>query len=142
MARLEIPRRQQTHFAGRKFHDRRIASGGRALRNAQSRPLVGIWPARRQADPEETATDFWIAHYALDLMQRFHRHFGVRMQKPENFAAGCIGSNVHLPGTAASGAPDDLIAQALRQLVGAVSASAIDDNNFRPRRSLAQIRQK
>ena len=96
----------------------------------------------RQAYPKETATDFWIAHHARNLIQRLHRHFGVRMQKPENFAAGCIGSNVHLPGTAACGAPDNLIAQALRQVVGAVSAPAIDDNNFRPRRSLAQIRQK
>ena len=39
-------------------------------------------------------------------------------------------------------APDNLIAEALRQLVGAVSARAIDDNNFRPTGSLAQIRQK
>ena len=55
---------------------------------------------------------------------------------------GCIGSNVHLPGTAARAAPYNLIAEAFRQPVGAVSAPAIDDNNFRPRRSLAQIRQK
>ena len=96
----------------------------------------------RQADPKETATDFWIAHYARNLIQRFQRHFGVCMQKPENIAAGCIGSDVHLFRTAALAAPDNLIAEALRQLVGAVSAPAIDDNNFRPRGSLAQIREK
>ena len=96
----------------------------------------------RQADPEETATDFWIAHYARNLIQGFQRHFGVCVQKPENFAACGIGSDVHLPGTAALAASDNLIAEALRQPVGAVSARAIDDNNFRPRGSLAQIRQK
>ena len=96
----------------------------------------------RQADPEETATDFWIAHYARNLIQRFQRHFGVCVQKPENFAACCIGSDVHLPGTAARAAPDNVIAEAFRQPVGAVSAPAIDDNNFRPTGSLAQIRQK
>ena len=91
----------------------------------------------RQADPEETATDFWIAHYARNLIQRFQWHFGIRMQKPENFAACCIGSDVHLFRTAARAAPDNLIAEAFRQPVGAVSAPAIDDNNFRPTGSLA-----
>jgi hypothetical protein len=96
----------------------------------------------RQADPKETATDFWIAHYPPNLFQRFQRHFGVSMQKPQNIAACGIGSDIHLLGTAAPAAPDNLIAEALRQLVGAVSARAIDDNNFRPTGSLAQIREK
>ena len=96
----------------------------------------------RQADPKETATDFWIAHYAPNLIQRFQRHFGVGVQKPENIAACGISSDVHLPRTAALAASDNLIAEALRQLIGAVSARAIDDNNFRPTGSLAQIREK
>ena len=96
----------------------------------------------RQADPKETATDFWIAHYPPNLIQRFQRHFGVGMQKPQNIAACGIGSDVHLFRTAALAASDNLIAEALRQLVGAVSARAIDDNNFRPTGSLAQIREK
>lgn len=96
----------------------------------------------RQADPKETATDFWIAHYPPNLIQRLERHFGVGMQKPQNIAGGGIGSDVHLFRTAALAAPDNLIAEALRQLVGAVSARAIDDNNFRPTGSLAQIREK
>jgi hypothetical protein len=94
-------------------------------------------PRGRQTDPEETATDFWIAHYALNLIQGLQRDFGVCMQKPEDFAACCVGSNVHLPRTAARVAPDNLVAETLRQLVGAVSALAVDDDNFRPRRSLA-----
>ena len=96
----------------------------------------------RQADPEETATDFWIAHYPPNLIQRFQRHFGVGVQKPQNIAACSIGSDVHLFRTTALAAPDNLIAEALRQLVGAVSARAIDDNNFRSTGSLAQIREK
>ena len=55
----------------------------------------------RQADPKETATHFWIAHYTRNLIQRFQRHFGVRMQKPQNIAACGTGSDVHLPGAAA-----------------------------------------
>ena len=93
-----------------------------------------------QTNPKETATDFWIAHYASNLIQRFQRHFGVCMQKPQNIAHCSIGSDVHLFGTAALVALDQLIAEALRQPVGAVSARAIDDNNFRPTGSLAQIR--
>ncbi len=96
----------------------------------------------RQADPEETGTDFWIAHYARNLIQGLQWHFGVCVQKPQNIAACGIGSGIHLFGTAALAAPDNLIAEALRQLVGAVSARAIDDNNFRPTGSLAQIREK
>jgi hypothetical protein len=96
----------------------------------------------RQADPKETATDFWIAHYPPNFIQRFQRHFGVCVQKPQDISACCIGSNVHLFGTAAIAASDNLIAEALRQLVGAVSARAIDDNNFRSTGPLAQVREK
>jgi len=95
-----------------------------------------------QADPKETATDFWIAHYPPNLIQRFQRHFGVGMQKPQNIAACGIGSDVHLFRTAALAAPDNLIAKSLRQPVGAISARAIDDNNFRPTGSFAQVRKK
>jgi hypothetical protein len=59
------------------------------------------------------------------------------VQKPQNFATCCIGSDVHLPGTAARAAPYNVIAEAFRQPVGAVSAPAIDDNNFRTTGSLA-----
>ena len=110
------------------------------MRKAVRQPVYGR--RGRQADPKETTTDFWIAHYAPNLIQRFQRHFGVGVQKPENIAACGVGSGVHLFCTAALAASDNLIAEALRQLVGAVSAPAIDDNNFRPVRSLAQIREK
>jgi hypothetical protein len=93
----------------------------------------------RQADPKETATDFWITHYPPNLIQRFRRHFGVRVQKPQNIAACGFGPDIHLFGSTTLTAPDNLIATALRQLIGAVGARAIDDNNFRATCSLAQI---
>ena len=95
-----------------------------------------------QADPKETATDFWIAHYASNLIQRFLWHFGVCMQKPENVAACGICPGVHLLGSTALAALDDLIAEAMGQLIGTVGARAIDDNNFRPTGSLSQVREK
>jgi hypothetical protein len=112
----------------------------RVMRKAVRQPVYGR--RSRQADPKETATDFWIAHDPPNLTQRFQRHFGVGMQKPQNIAACGTGSDVHLFGTAAIAAPDNLIAEALRQLVGAVSARAIDDDNFRPTGSVAQVRKK
>jgi hypothetical protein len=105
------------------------------------RQSVYSWRGR-QADPKETSTNFWIAHNATNLIQRFQRHFGVGVQKPENIAACGIGAGVHLFRTAALAAPDNLIAEALGQLGGAISTRAIDDNNFRPTGSLAQIREK
>jgi hypothetical protein len=96
----------------------------------------------RQADPKETATNFWIAHYPPNLIQRFQRYFGVCMQKPENIAACGAGSGIHLFRTAALAAPDNLITEALRQLIGAVSARAIDYNDFGGTGSFAQIREK
>jgi hypothetical protein len=97
---------------------------------------------RRQADPKETATDFWIAHYPPNLIQRFQRHIGVCMQKPQNIAVCVIGADVHLFCTATIAASDNLVAEAFRQLVGTVSARAVDDNNFRPTGAFAQVREK
>jgi hypothetical protein len=107
----------------------------RVMRKAVRQPVYGR--RGRQADPKETARHFWIAHYTRNLIQRFQRYFGVRMQKPQNIAACGTGSDIHLLRTAALATPDNLIAEALRQLIGAVSARAIDDNNFRPAGSLA-----
>jgi len=112
----------------------------RVMRKAVRQSIYGR--RLRQADPKETATDFWITHYAANLIQRFQRHFGVCMQKPENIAACRVGSGIHLFRPAALAAPDNLITQAMRQSVGAVGARAIDDNNFSPTGSLAQIREK
>jgi hypothetical protein len=112
----------------------------RVMRKAIRQPVYSR--RGRQADPKETATDLWTMHYAPNLIQRFQRHFGVCMQKPENIATRGFGSGIHLFRAAALAAPDKLIAQALRQLVGAVGARAIDDNDFRPTGSLAQIREK
>jgi hypothetical protein len=112
----------------------------RVMRKAVRQSVYGR--RGRQADPKETTRNFWIAHYTPNLIQRFQRNFGVCMQKPENIAACGGGSGIHLFRTAALAAPDNLITQLSRQLIGAVSARAINDNNFRPTSSLAQIREK
>src|SRR5262249_15277470 len=96
----------------------------------------------RQPDPKETATDFWIAHYATNLSQRFQRHIGIGVQKPENIAVRGIGPEIHLRGATALAASNNLVAESLRQSIGTVSARTVDDNNFRPRGSLSQVRKK
>jgi hypothetical protein len=64
------------------------------------------------------------------------------VQEPQNIADRGVSARIHLFGTAAFAAPDNLVAEALRQPVCAVSARAIDDNNFRPTGPLAEIREK
>lgn len=97
---------------------------------------------RWQPDPEETATNVWIAHYATNLIQGFQRHFGIHVQKPENIAIGGISSEIHLPGTAPVAASNYPVAEALCQLVSAICAAAIDHNHFRPAGSLSQVRKE
>lgn len=112
----------------------------RIMRKAVRQSVYGR--SRRQPDPKETAADFWIAHYPSNLIQRLQRHVGVCVQKPKDIAASGIGPSIHLFGTAALAAVNDLIAETFRQLAGSVSARAIDDNNFRSEGSLAQVRQE
>jgi hypothetical protein len=112
----------------------------RVMRKAVRQSVYGR--RGRQADPKETTRNFWIAHYTPNLIQRFQRNFGVCMQKPENIAVCGLRSDVHLFRTAALAGSDNLITQLLRQLIGGVSARAIDDNDFRPSGSFAQIREK
>jgi hypothetical protein len=112
----------------------------RVMRKAVRQSVYGR--CGRQADPKETATDFWIAHYPPNLTQRVLWHFRVCVQEPKNIAACSIRSDIHLFGTTALAAPDNPIAETFRQLAGSVSARAIDDNNFRPAGSLAQVREK
>jgi len=96
----------------------------------------------RQADPEETATNFWIAHYTPNFIQRLQRNFGVCMHKPENIAVCGLGSDVHLFRTATFAGLDNLFAEAFCQPIGAVSARAVDDDYLRPSGSFTQIREK
>ena len=64
------------------------------------------------------------------------------MQEPENIAAGRPGTGVHLYRTAALAAPNKLIAKPCRKIIRAVGACAINHNDFRSRRSLAQMLEK
>jgi hypothetical protein len=64
------------------------------------------------------------------------------MQEPENIAVGRAGAGVHLYRTAAFAAPNKLIAKPRRKLIRAIVACTIYDNDFRSRRSLAQMLEK
>jgi len=96
----------------------------------------------RQADPKVTATDSPIPDHAANLIQTSRWYFGVCMQEPENIAAGRAGASIHLYRAAAFASPNELIAEPRRKLIGAVGACTIDHNDFRSRRSLAQMLEK
>jgi len=96
----------------------------------------------RQADPKVTATDSSIPDYTANFIQASRWHFGVCMQEPENIAAGRTGAGIHLYRTAAFAAPNELITESYRKLIRAVGACTIDHNDFRSRRSLAQMLEK
>jgi hypothetical protein len=64
------------------------------------------------------------------------------MQKPENITACRVGAGIHLFRTAALAAPDNSITEANRESFSAVSAHAVDDNNFGATGSFAQLREK
>ena len=90
----------------------------------------------RQTDPEETATDFLIAHYPPNFIQRVRRHFGVCVQKPQNITASYACPCVHLR----SSSPlrvYNAIAQGHSQFRRAVVAAAVGDNDFCIRGSVA-----
>ena len=95
----------------------------------------------RQTDPEETATDFLIAHYPLNFIQRVRRHFGVCVQKPQNITASYACPCVHLRSSSRLRVYN-AIAQGHRQFRSAVAAAAVGDNDFRLRSSVAQMPEK
>jgi hypothetical protein len=64
------------------------------------------------------------------------------MQEPENISAGRARAGVHLDRSAAFAGPNQLIAERDRKLVRAVGACTIDHNDFRSRRSRAQMLEK
>jgi hypothetical protein len=92
----------------------------------------------RQTNSEKTACDIRIIHDALDLLQTAPWNFGIDVDEPENVAARGPRTSVHLFRSTRL-AYDKLIAKALREIAGAVGASAIDDDHFSATRSLAQV---
>src|ERR1044071_4913360 len=97
---------------------------------------------RRQTNAKETAADCWILHHAVNLIQTSPWHFGVCMQEPENIAPRHAGAGVHLYRAAAFAAPNELMTEPRRKLIRAVGACAIDHDDFRASRSLAQMLEK
>jgi hypothetical protein len=97
--------------------------------------------AFRQANSEVTANHGRIIHDMLDLIQTSLRDFGVDMQKPKDVANRSVHAGVHLYGPIAL-ASNKLIAKARGEISGAVTTSAVHDNNLSSRRSLAQMPKK
>jgi hypothetical protein len=100
-----------------------------------------INPASRQANSKVTASDLWINHDALHLIQTLPGHFGINMQKPKDVALRGTSANVHLCCSTAF-AHDNLIAKAPSEISRAIGASTICYNNLASRRSLAQLVKK
>jgi hypothetical protein len=107
------------------------------------RKAVGqsINPAPRQANSKVTASDLWITHDVLNLIQTLPGHFGINMQKPKDVALRHTAASVHLYCSTAF-AHDKLIAKAPSEISCAIGASTIGDNNLASRRSLAHLLKK
>ena len=97
--------------------------------------------AFRKANSEVTANDMWIIHDAPDLIQTLQWQFRIDMDKPKDLPARGARAGIHLDGTAAL-ALDKAITKSGRELICAIGASAIRDNNFSSGRSLAQMLKK
>lgn len=80
--------------------------------------------ALRQTNSEKTTSDFWIIHYALDLIQTVRGHFGINVQKPKDFAARGAAASVHLCCSIAV-AYEKPIAEAPSEIGRAIRASTI-----------------
>ncbi len=95
----------------------------------------------RQANPKVAADNIRIVHDARDLIQTLHWHLDIRVDKPKDLPARGVRSCIHLVGTTQL-ALNEAIAETCSEVSRAIGASAIGDNNFGSRRSLAQMLKK
>jgi len=107
---------------------------GEAVRESINQPL-------RQANPEVTANDIRLIHYAPDLIQTSQWQFSIDMDEPKNLTARSACTGIHLYGPIRL-ASNKLIAKARGEVDRAIGASAIRDNNLGSGRSLAQVLEK
>jgi hypothetical protein len=97
--------------------------------------------AARQANSKVTANNIWIVHDAPHLTEASPRDFSVNMDKPKDLLTRGACAGVHLHGTTAL-ALDKLITKSGGEPICAIGASAVGNDNFRFRRSLAQMLEK
>lgn len=106
----------------------------KAIRESINQPL-------RQANPEVTANDIRIIHYAPDLIQTSQWHFSIDMDEPKDVTERSTRTGIHLYGPIGL-ASNKLIAEARGEVDRAIGTSAVRDNNLSFGRSLAQMLKK
>jgi hypothetical protein len=106
----------------------------KAIRESINQPL-------RQANPEVTANDIRVLHYAPNLIQTSQWHFSIDMDEPKDVTARSAGTGIHLYGPIGL-ASNKLIAKARCEIDCAIGTSAVRDNNLSFGRSLAQMLKK
>src|SRR6266581_8159891 len=95
----------------------------------------------RQANPEVTANDIRVIHYAPDLIQTSQWHFSIDMDEPEDITARSARTGIHLYGPIGL-TSNKLIAKARGEVDCAIGTSAVHDNNLSSGRSPAQMLKK
>jgi hypothetical protein len=90
----------------------------------------------RQANPKIAADNIRMLHDARDLIQTLPWHFDIRVDKPKDLPVRGVCPSIHLrsPTPLALNKP---IAMTCSEFSGTIRTSAIGDNNFSSRRSLA-----
>jgi hypothetical protein len=106
----------------------------KAIREPINQPL-------RQANPEETANDIRVIHYAPDLIQTSQWHFNIDMDEPKDVTARSARTGIHLYGPIGL-ASNKLIAKARGEVDRAIGTSAVRENDLTLGRSLAQVLKK
>jgi hypothetical protein len=82
-----------------------------------------------------------ILHDARDLIQTLPWQFDIRVDKPKDIPVRGVRSCIHLRGTTPLGL-NKPIAETCSEVSRAIGTFTIGDNNFGPRRSLTQVREK
>jgi hypothetical protein len=107
---------------------------GKAVRESINQPL-------RQANPEVTADDIRLIHYAPDLIQTSQWQFSIDMDEPKHLTACSACTGIHLYGPIGL-ASNKLIAKGRGEINRAIGASAVCDNDLSSGRLLAQMQKK
>jgi hypothetical protein len=106
----------------------------KTIRESINQPL-------RQANPEVTADDIRVIHYAPDFIQTSQWQFSIDMDEPKDVTARSARTGIHLYGPIGL-ASNNLTAKARGEVDRAIGTSAVRDNNLSFGRPLAQMLKK